>query len=99
MIISCALFGLALAGMFDLLAPARIAARVTLATAPYWVKLVRAGDAITGYASVDGATWTEVGSDTFTMGSTIYVGLAVSRHVSGTNATATFDNVTITPGG
>jgi len=68
------------------------------ATAPYWVKLVRAGNVITGYASPNGTTWTQIGSDTFTMGSTIYVGLAVSSHVAGTNATATFDNVTVTPG-
>ena len=67
-----------------------------LVTAPYWVKLVRAGNVITGYTSPDGSTWTAVGSDTFTMGSTILVGLAVSSHVSGTTATATFDNVTIT---
>jgi phosphatidylserine/phosphatidylglycerophosphate/cardiolipin synthase-like enzyme/regulation of enolase protein 1 (concanavalin A-like superfamily) len=65
-------------------------------TAPRWVKLVRAGNSITGYESADGATWTVVGTDTFTMGSTVLVGLAVSSHVTGVNATATFDNVTIT---
>ena len=65
-------------------------------TAPRWVKLVRAGSLITGYESPDGVAWTVVGSDTFTMGSTVLVGLAVSSHVSGVNATATFDNVTIT---
>jgi regulation of enolase protein 1 (concanavalin A-like superfamily) len=70
-----------------------------LVTAPYWVKLVRAGDVITAYTSPDGATWTMVGSDTFAMGSSIVVGLAVSSHVAGTNATATFDNVAITGGG
>jgi len=67
-----------------------------LVTAPYWVKLVRAGNVITGSTSPDGSSWTQVGSDTFTMGSTIDVGLAVSSHVAGTNATATFDNVTVT---
>ncbi|HET7697580.1 MAG TPA: Ig-like domain-containing protein [Vicinamibacterales bacterium] len=64
-------------------------------TAPRWVKLVRAGNLITGYESADGATWTVVGSDTFAMGSTVLVGLAVSSHVSGVTATATFDNVTV----
>jgi uncharacterized protein (DUF2141 family) len=68
-----------------------------LVTAPYWVKLVRAGSLITGYASPDGTTWTPVGSDTFTIGSTILIGLGVSSHVAGTSATATFDNVTVTP--
>jgi regulation of enolase protein 1 (concanavalin A-like superfamily) len=67
-----------------------------LVTAPYWVKLVRAGNLITAYESANGTTWTVVGSDTFTMGSSILVGLAVSSHVAGTNATATFDNVTVT---
>lgn len=64
-------------------------------TAPRWVKLVRAGNVITGYESGNGVDWTVVGSDTFAMGSTVLVGLAVSSHVTGTTATATFDNVTI----
>jgi hypothetical protein len=68
-------------------------------TAPRWVKLVRSGSLITGYESPDGVSWTAVGSDTFTMGSTVLVGLAVSSHVTGVNATATFDNVTVTAGG
>ncbi|MGH9409709.1 MAG: PQQ-dependent sugar dehydrogenase, partial [Vicinamibacterales bacterium] len=62
-------------------------------TAPHWVKLVRSGNTITGYESADGTNWTVVGSDTFTMNSVAYVGLAVSSHVSGTLATATFDSV------
>jgi phosphatidylserine/phosphatidylglycerophosphate/cardiolipin synthase-like enzyme len=66
-------------------------------TAPRWVKLVRAGTSITGYESADGANWTVVGTDNFTMGNTILIGLGVSSHVTGVNATATFDNVTVTP--
>jgi hypothetical protein len=68
-------------------------------TAPRWVKLVRAGNVITGYESPDGVAWTMVGSDSFAMGTDVLIGLAVSSHVTGVNATATFDNVTITPGG
>jgi hypothetical protein len=68
-------------------------------TAPRWIKLVRAGSIITGYESADGLTWTTVGSDTFVMGPTVLIGLGVSSHVTGVNATATFDNVTVTPGG
>jgi PLD-like domain len=64
-------------------------------TAPRWVKLVRSGSTITGYESADGGTWIQVGSDTFTMGNTVLVGLGVSSHVTGTTASATFDNVTI----
>jgi hypothetical protein len=68
----------------------------SLNTAPRWVKLVRAGNLISGYESANGTTWTLVGSDTFTMGTTVLVGLGVSSHVTGTLATATFDNVTVT---
>jgi len=64
-------------------------------TAPRWVKLTRAGNLITAYESSDGATWTAVGSDSFaTMPANLLVGLAVSSHVYGTLATATFDHVT-----
>lgn len=67
-----------------------------VAAPPYWVRLTRSGNTITAATSIDGTTWTTVGSDTFTMGSAIRVGLAVSSHVAGTPATAVFDNVTIT---
>ncbi|HEY3886829.1 MAG TPA: Ig-like domain-containing protein, partial [Vicinamibacterales bacterium] len=66
------------------------------ATAPHWVKLVRSGSTITASESSDGTTWSVVGSDTFAMGSSVFVGLAVSSHVNGTLATATFDNVSVT---
>jgi regulation of enolase protein 1 (concanavalin A-like superfamily) len=64
-------------------------------TAPRWVKLTRAGNLITGYESADGVTWTVVGGDSFAMGSKVLVGLAVSSHVTGVTATATFDNVAV----
>ena len=64
-------------------------------TAPRFVKLTRAGTTFTGFQSMDGITWTAVGSDTIAMGSTIYVGLAVSSHVSGVLATATFEGTTV----
>jgi hypothetical protein len=64
-------------------------------TAPRWVKLTRTGSTIAGYESADGKTWTQVGSSTFTMAPVVYVGLAVSSHVMGMNATATFDSVVI----
>jgi hypothetical protein len=37
-------------------------------TAPYWVKVKRAGDTFSGSASPDGKAWTEVGSDTAEIG-------------------------------
>jgi regulation of enolase protein 1 (concanavalin A-like superfamily) len=62
-------------------------------TAPRWVKLVRDFKTISAYESADGTDWTLVGSDTFPTNSVAYMGLAVSSHVSGTLATATFDSV------
>jgi regulation of enolase protein 1 (concanavalin A-like superfamily) len=67
----------------------------TIVTAPYWVKLQRTGNTFNAYSSPDGSAWTLVGSDTIPMAATVYVGLAVTSHVSGTLATATFDNVTV----
>ena len=66
-------------------------------TAPAWVKLERRGSTIKAYRSANGSTWTLVGSDTFSMGSSVYAGLAVTSHDTTRLATATFDSVTVTP--
>jgi regulation of enolase protein 1 (concanavalin A-like superfamily) len=63
-------------------------------TAPAWVRLVREGDLFTAYHSTDGTTWSLVGSDTISMASTVYVGVAVTSRDSGERATATFTNLT-----
>jgi endonuclease/exonuclease/phosphatase family metal-dependent hydrolase len=65
--------------------------------APYFVKLKRAGNIFTAYRSLDGSNWTTVGSETMTMASTIYVGVAISSHVAGTLASATFASTAVTP--
>ena len=73
-------------------------ANTTGLTAPYWLKLVRIGNTFTGYRSPDGANWTQQGNPTtIAMGSTVYVGLAVTAHNRSGMATATFDNL-IAPG-
>jgi hypothetical protein len=66
------------------------------AAAPCFVKLTRAGTTFTAFSSPDGANWTRVGSETIAMGSTIYVGLAVSSHVAGTLASAAFGSTAVT---
>jgi hypothetical protein len=66
-----------------------------LVGAPYWVKLERIGDTFNAYSSPDGVTWTLVGSDTISMGATVYVGLAVSSHTTATAAAIAFDNVSM----
>jgi hypothetical protein len=48
----------------------------------------------TGYRSPDGTNWTQQGTATFTITSTVYVGLALTSHDSANLDTATFDNVT-----
>jgi endo-1,4-beta-xylanase len=63
-------------------------------SAPYWVKLARNGNTFTGSCSPDGVSWTQVGTTTFTMAATAYVGLADSSHDACTLSTATFDHVT-----
>jgi len=61
--------------------------------APYYVKIVRSGNTVTGYVSSNGIVWTTVGSATVSMGSTVDIGLAVCSHDDTKTATATFDNV------
>jgi len=64
--------------------------------APYWVKMTRIGTSLTAYSSPNGTSWTQVGTDTIAMGSSVQVGLAVTSHHNGTLASATFDSVTVT---
>ncbi len=65
---------------------------------PVWVKLVKSGTTYTGYYSLDGLTWLEVGSTSVTFSNTDYLaGLAVDSDVSGVLGTATFDNVSLSP--
>jgi ABC-type transport system involved in multi-copper enzyme maturation permease subunit len=54
--------------------------------APQWLRLTRAGDTVTGYASTDGTTWTAVGTATLT-------GLAATVQ-GGVFATSPFYEVT-----
>ncbi len=75
---------------------------------PFWVKLQRQGNRFTGYYSQDGVNWirqpdTEyAGSDaspnpqTISMPARVYVGLALTSHVPGRAATATFSGVKMT---
>jgi regulation of enolase protein 1 (concanavalin A-like superfamily) len=65
------------------------------ATAPYWVRMSRAGNTFTADVSTDGTNWTTVGSQTIAMNATIQVGLAVTSHLDGSVSTATFDSVAI----
>jgi hypothetical protein len=74
--------------------PSGMAAGVT--RAPYWVRVRRIGNVLTGYVSSDGLAWRQQGSTvTITMGASVYAGLAVTSHRDGALARAVFSNVNI----
>jgi RHS repeat-associated protein len=69
----------------------------TTAAMPYWIKVVRSGDSFSSYFSWDGQVWNQIGStQTISMSTNVYVGLAVSSESGSSLTTATFDNVSVT---
>jgi endonuclease/exonuclease/phosphatase family metal-dependent hydrolase/regulation of enolase protein 1 (concanavalin A-like superfamily) len=66
--------------------------------APAFVRLTRSGNTFTAYTSHDGSNWSTIGSQYIAMGSTIYVGLAVTSHADGTIAAANFSNLEVVQG-
>jgi hypothetical protein len=67
--------------------------------AGYWLKLVRSGTTVTGFASVDGITYTQIGTTTITMTDPVYIGLVVSSANTAALCTGTMSNVSITTTG
>jgi len=76
-----------------------------IAAPPYYVKLTRVGNAISGYSSADGVEWALL-TDTSPDGAmtnpidvelpeTVLIGLFVTSHAAGEARTYTFDNVDI----
>jgi hypothetical protein len=66
-------------------------------TSPVWLKLKRQGDNITSYASLDGANWTIVATQTAPIIEPMLMGFAVTSHNSAALNTSMVDNVTFTP--
>jgi hypothetical protein len=63
--------------------------------APYAVKLSRRGSQISAFTKADGAaSWQPLGSVSISMGSSVYVGLAITSHDATRAATATLTAVT-----
>jgi regulation of enolase protein 1 (concanavalin A-like superfamily) len=62
---------------------------------PYWLRLVRSGNAFSASVSPDGINWTALGTTTVTMNAGVYVGLAVCSVDNGTLCQAQFDNVSV----
>jgi regulation of enolase protein 1 (concanavalin A-like superfamily) len=63
---------------------------------PVWLRLVRSGTKITAYSSADGSNWTTIGTDTISLASTAYVGIAVGSHTTTQRTTVAVSNVTVT---
>jgi hypothetical protein len=67
---------------------------VSAAPAPYWLKVIRNGNAFSAWRSANGTSWTQVGSTvTISMSGSVLVGLAVDSQSTSTLNTSTFDNV------
>ena len=66
--------------------------------APAWVKLVRSGNTFSAFSSLNGTSWTSVGSATINMTGSVYIGVAVTAHNNTALNTSTLDNVTATVG-
>jgi regulation of enolase protein 1 (concanavalin A-like superfamily) len=62
------------------------------------MKLTRVGNTFTAYVSADGVTWTLVVSKPLTMSTNATAGLFECSHNVSALGTATFDNVSFTPG-
>jgi hypothetical protein len=64
---------------------------------PEWVRLTRRGNVVEGFCSTDGTTWSSIGSLSIDLGFDISAGLAVTSHAGSIEATAEFDDVSLTP--
>ncbi len=75
-------------------------AKVTaIGGAPLWLRVQRTGDVFSAFQSNDGSIWTQVGTNqTMAFAPEILAGIAVTSQSDGTLATASFDNVSVTPG-
>jgi len=66
---------------------------------PYWVKIERMGDSLTGSYSADGKTWRPLGvPQIITMTAPVYIGLCVTSHQAGEQRSVDFDSITTTGG-
>jgi hypothetical protein len=76
-----------------------VQAATTYAFPNVWMKMVRSGSTFTAFLSPDGVAWTQVASATLsTIPTAATLGLAECSHVNTKLGTATFDNVSFTPG-
>lgn len=62
-----------------------------------WVRLVRQGNSVVAYKSVDGASWTRMNSTSITMTSEVQAGLAFASGALSLMSTGRLSNVRVTP--
>jgi regulation of enolase protein 1 (concanavalin A-like superfamily) len=63
--------------------------------APVWLRLDRLASTLTAYQSLDGATWTKIGSQSMSLPLTAYVGFAVASHDQALTATTAVTDVAV----
>jgi len=68
-----------------------------VASVPCWLKLARSGSSVTAYWSSNGTSWNLINSQTISMSTNAFIGLAAGSKDNILLNTATFDNVTVTP--
>ena len=65
------------------------------ALAPQWVKLTRTGNDFKGFISANGSTWTSIGQVNIPMGTSAYIGLALSNPNATKTNEAKFEQVKV----
>jgi len=63
-----------------------------------WLRITRVGNVFTSYRSLDGMSWTQLGSISLTYGASMVVGAGVNSHRTGFLATGTFSDFSIATG-
>ncbi len=64
-------------------------------TVPHWLRLERRGNVFTAYHSSDGNAWTNLGSSTINMATSVKMGLAVCSVNDGTLCNAVFSHIAL----
>jgi hypothetical protein len=62
--------------------------------APYYLKIVRSGNNITTYKSANGTSWTTIETQTISMATSVYIGMAVCSHAGATQCSSNFQMLT-----
>jgi PKD repeat protein len=78
-------------------APGTVGARQTpgVGWLPYWVRLERKNNKITGYTSIDGQRWAVMGQAEMDMASDVYIGVAVASNADSVLTTSSVDQIFI----